>query len=475
MIANYSMSTNMRTAVDKVLEGITQDKDSSSVANITMRFSCKSFPDLTVLFSREIDEFTIHQDFIENYTDKITAKLTIGIDEYVTLAKLNKDLECKVDITFMRADHGSTEVNEKASSQSYSKPADISMTYKAVITNLADIFKLINPARLQFPSHENETDKDRPELKLNVELIDATVHKARKKILNGVYRDVKMEQVIRYVISSLGFTEAHVAAPDNTKVYTNFIIPPMHYIEDIMGFLQTGNGLGIYRNGLCSYISQGVYYVYPRYGEPSSKFPIHIYSLGDNRAYSMLERFDHADDDDPGTHHIIINEGISETNYSPTGTENSPTAYNVFIDEIALLAGRRLTNDGEMEANAVTANFVTVPSDPMSTDEFVKVEYRKQHGNEFALWSDLQAMQGTKFSFTWNKARPFIFRPSTVVNIHDDDPQYGYKVTKGICERATYTFKKTGNSALMPLFICSAKVDIECRNIKKDGSRNQKY
>lgn len=461
------MSPSMRKSIEYVLDGINKEKDYSSVANITMTFTNKDYTELKVYLSREIKTLTIHQDYVKNYSDKIIGELELGYDEYKTLVDLRKNLNCKIEITYLRPDHALTEVTDGGGD---SKKPNITLKCKAVLLHYEDIYKKIPPERLD-PKKRDEADKDRPTLHMTVEFIDEKLYLARKTQLNAVFRSTTMEKTLLYVCNQFGFNEAHIHDPDNKKTYTNFVIPPTFTIDNIISYLQNAPSMGIYRNGIISYISQNCWYIYPRYGEPLNKMPVHVYSIGSTPAYNALNRFDRIDDKCPKTRHIITNSGIEEENYSVAGTENLPTAYNVHLDENILEGCRRLVADGEFKANMMVKDYTSVPSDPVSMSDFIKVEYRHSYDNDFAIFSDLQAMQGTRYRFKWQKARPFCFRPATIVLIHADDPVNGYKTMKGMCEGADYFFKRDTSSALMPFFTCNADIVVECKNII-GGQRN---
>ena len=460
------MSPTMRKSVDYVVKGIQDSYDKSTVANITMLFKSKRWGKLKVYLSREINKFCVIQNFTQNYTDKMIAELSVGADEYKVLFSIRKDLWCDVNITYIRPDHSTSEIGCSEAK------ADLTLKCKAMLIQYEDINKKI-PADRLWPKEQGNRDvqdPDRPTLGITVELIEEKVYLARKEALNAVFRDTYMHQVLKYVCNYFGFTQAHIEKPHNTKQYTNFIIPPSKGIEEIVPWLQTAPGFGIYKTGCCFYIARNIVYIWPRFGEPLCKYPRHVYSVPNTPALVSTNRNDCRDKDCAKTYHILIGSGLREKNHSDTGTENEPTAYNVFMTQNAFDGTRRLKADGVWEANQMARDLVVLPSDPIDMHDFIKVQFRHSNDNEYALYSELQSHQGTTIEFDWEKARPWTFIPSTVVNIHYDDAT-GYKTIKGMAEYCYYTYKRDHDSPLMPLFTCNATIGIEVKNIL-DGERN---
>ena len=464
-MTTLDMSQQMRKNLDYVIKGIQDSNDKSTVANITMLFKSKRWTKLKVYLSREIKWFHVHQDFVRNYTDKMTAELEIGIDEYKVLYSIRKDLWCDVEITYLRPDH-TVDLDEVPCGQ---RKADFTLKCKAMLIQYEDIFKKI-PAERLWPKDRDQVDQDRPTLKMTVELIEEKMYYARKEVINAVFRDTYMHQVLKYVCNYLGFDKAHIEKPHNTKQYTNFVIPPSKGIDTIIPWLQTAPGFGIYTTGCCFYVARNIVYIWPRYGEPCCKYPRHVYCIANNVSLESLNRTDCRDKDCAKTYHMLVAGGLNEKNHSDVGTENAPDAFNVFMDQNAIDGTRRLKADGVWEANQMVRDLVVLPSDPIDMHDFIKVQFRHSHDNEFALYSELQSYQGSTVEFDWAKARPWSFIPSTVVNIHYDDPT-GYKTIKGMTESADYMYRKAKNANLEPLFICSAKIRVEVKNIL-GGERN---
>ena len=277
---NNDLSEAFKKEVEDIVKKIGTN---TSVANIEMEFSCPDIPDKKVYLCKEIESLTIEQDFVLNISDKITAELVMHRDPYIGMLYMRKNMFCQITITHTHPD-------KVVDDQEYKMKPAFEHKYKVLVTRYEDLFKKMSTEQL-FPTKRNEEDHDQKSYRMSVQLIDEDVYKARKESLYFTGRDTSMADMMRYCINYFGFKKAYFCKPDNGRKYTNFVIPPSYGVEEIMSFLQNAAGLGIYNDGLISYISNGVWYVYPRYGEPVNKFTTEVYCLGGNK-YIGLNRMD---------------------------------------------------------------------------------------------------------------------------------------------------------------------------------------
>lgn len=449
---NNDLSDALKTEVEKIIKKI--DKE-STVTNITMTFTSPKFPDYKVYLCREIQSLKIEQDYVANITDKITAELSMERDPYIGMLYMRKNMNCQLEITFFKPD-------EVADNDQYKRKPDISKKYKVSVTKFEDLFKKMSTEQL-FPEKRRENDSDRKEFMMTVEMMEEDVYKARKQNLYFTGRDTTMYDMMRYCVNYFGYKKAYLAKPDNTKKYSNFVIPPAHYVEDIFYYLQNGEGFGIYKDGLISYITEGAWYVYPRYGEPVSKKPIEVYITGNNK-YTGLNKNDCTEG--PKTK-IISQSNLQEINWTNVGSENEPTSIVAQMSELMVDASRTLVNDAICNLERRCHTPTVVPPDVMDYDNFVRIKHVKSHANLCKLDSDARAMQGRTLTFPWHHAIPWTFHPATIVTIYYDDKG---KMEKhiGMCEKATYLYKKSEQSRILPLFTCEAEIEVYC-SVREKG------
>lgn len=446
------LSDTMKKEVNRILDGIKDVKEEEryNYYNIVLTFTSTLVPTLKVILSRELKSLVIEQNFIDNFTDKITAELELDTQELLSMYYLRKELMCQLSIT---------KLDPHVKLPEHRKPF-YEKTYRCVILNARDIFKQISTERI-LPNNSKAPIPDymQSSFGMKIELIDDTVYDARKGRLNLIARNCRIKDVMLWAINELGIKKAAIVEPDNDHLYLNFVIPPLKDITNIMSFFQNAPGMGVYYNGFCSYITEDCWFVWPRYGEPVAKRPIIVYGLGP-RNYDGLDRYDWKEED---TRHILINSDISETNWSILGSENKVNAANVQQATKVMDTSRTIVDDDKFEMAPVINNYVSIPLDAMKATKCVNVDFFHDHANIFTIHSDIGAYQTTTLGFTWKNAEPFAFTPSTVVK-YNYDHKLGYKSMAGMCEKATYTFTFNKGTMLYPFFACNADVVISCHN-----------
>ena len=453
---NNDLSDAMKKQVEKLVEKIGND---SIVANITMTFTSPKFPEYKVYLCREIQSLSIHQDFVKNITDKITAELLLEKDTYVGMLYMRKNLFCQLEITFVHPE-------QVFDNNQYKRKPDYSEKFKVMLTKWEDLFKKFSTEQL-FPEKRRENASDHKLFNMSIELLMDDVFKARKQAFYITGRDTTMKQMVRYAINYFGFKKAHISTISNTKQYTNFVIPPAYGVEEVMSYLQNGPGLGIFKDGLISYIQNHCWYVYPRYGEPLNKCPIHVYCLGGGR-FEGMSRNDWEEGNQTASPvtgkfplHIISPFEMKEDSWISKGTENEYTSIVAHMSDLVIDASRTLVNDEKTVLNRNTHYPTVVPPDIMDYDNFIRIKHVKSHGNLFKLCSEARSLQCRTLSFKWKHARPWVFQPATAVYVHYDD--HG-KMDEGlgICEMADYTFTRDKEGRTEPVWTCEGNFDICC-------------
>ena len=442
----------MKKEVEKICKKIDRE---STVSNITMTFTSPKFPEYKVYLCREINAMTIHQDLVRNITDKIVVELLMERDPYIGMLYMRKNMFCQLEITYFKP-------SEVADDIQYKRKPDISKKYKVAVTKFEDLFKKLSTEQL-FPEKRRENDGDRKTYLMSVEMIEEDVYKARKEALYFTGRDTNMYDMMRYCCNYFGYKKAYLAKPDNTRKYSNFVIPPAYHVEEIFGFLQNSPGLGVYKDGLISYITEGAWYVYPRYGEPVNKKPINVYCLGGNKYIGLNKN----DIQEGALTKILSQSEMDEINWTNVGSENEPTSYVAQMTDLLVDASRTLVSDKKCLLERRNHYPTVVPSDIMDYDNFIRIKHVKSYGNLYKVCSDARAMQCRTLRFQWYHARPWVFHPATIVTVYYDEKG---KMEKhiGMCEKATFTYKKDPNSRILPLFTCDAVIEV-CCSIREKG------
>lgn len=452
------LSVQLRTKVDELVEKI---GNASEVINVFATFTSPSNPMFNVTMSKHIKKITIEQKFLTNYTDKIIMTCEVKKNDYIVLYNSRKDLQCLLTFTAF----------DPSASIFFPEKPYFKRKYRALMLTTGDIFKEIPLHEIE-PDDHMEMDHERKYFNVEFELITDAVYQMRKKKLNYMATTAIMNDILHYTANAFGFLQAVIVPPDNMQVYTNFYVPPSLGINEIMHYYQRAPGYGVYNRGFCYYITDDVFFVFPRFGVPLPLNLIDIYSIGEKN-YEGLNKFSHQEEyslwqkwfnnlgPGSGKYEILCNTAITEKNWSDEGSENDPTAYVVQKDN-TLIDGMKINRkDEEYHVISNTINYVIKPADPVSLTS-INMASRRSHANEYVIQSELYRYQGTSIAFTWLNARPFTFLPATSVKFHYDD-KFGYKCINCTCEAVTYTIEQL-ESPLLPAFGCQARVMLNHMN-----------
>ena len=456
MIASAALSDTMRSEMKRIISNIELAKSDTNAKNraaslpnlynITLVFTSKINPMVNVKLSREVKTVTIEQDYVNNITDKITAELEISVNTFEILQQFRSELFCELSFTPSDFTHGPIKQFTPV----------FCRQFRAVLLNTQDIYKSISGRKLR-PKDYNKTaevtDVAHLTLPLKLELIDDTVYSARHDRIHGVFGEVNMINMLRHIVSDFGIPKAAIKMPDNSYFYTNLVIPPDFGIADIMGFMQNGPGMGVYNNGFCSYITDGTWYIYPRYGEGWSKRVVQLYSLGKD-TIAGLNKFDWKEvlsDESDWVTHILLNSDVVENNWSLLGVENTPNAANIQSADLLIDGTRKWIKDDTFHMRPVASPTVFVPSDVMSAEKSINMTFKTSQANDFTITSELCATQASTLAFRWEACSPFTFTPGTEVKFNYDHPG-GYKSVSCKCEQVTYKFIQSTTHNLYPVF-----------------------
>ena len=463
MGAVTSLGTAFQKEVNRVAGNISNEL--SNIYNIELYLARENESTEISPLSREIQKITIAQDFTNNYTDKIIVDLQLNLATYQWLILNRSDLYARVMFT---------KVDPNVPLPKYREP-EYSEYFKAILLTQADPSKLI-PASVTKEHGSPHTPYEYSSFNAKLELMDVRTYQARKKRFNVCLRGdgehgVTMDSIIKYSIARFGFTKASVVPPDNKTKYVNFVIPPVFGIDDLMEWLQKSPGHGVYNNGFCSYITNGVWFVWPRYGGYISKRAVQIYKLSPNM-WNGLKKYDWQEvlSDGDVTTHILVPGNVDETNYGQTGYENRPNMISMQITDQIVDNCRTLLEDGKFRMEPQLRNVVVIPhkNDTADTLNNINYDFRYSHGNTFSKESEVVAFDQTTLRFSWNACRLFTFTPGTVVKYlyeHMSGTTLSMKVMTGSCESVTYVFEKDEGSRLYPYFKGTADVTICCSNM----------
>lgn len=439
-----SLTTSLSKALnDSVLKIL--DANLDGLYDITMTF----FSSENREFVYKVDYFQsigINQNFMRHYTDVITLEIRFRPEEYLRILQNAKGLRCRIEFR---------SVNR--STQKVGKPV-FELNQMVIIKEKSDVLKRVAKGDLvptvdapQLEAHLSNY------ITVEVDLIDDIVYSMRKQKTNFIARKTTVEDVLILIAELFGISSVYIVPPSNTKVYENFVIPPMLSLGDILTYIQNHDAMGIYDYDVGYYITSGVLYIYPLLDtDPKSKSTVHIYNVGAG-TYSGCDSYHRFDKSDI---HLISNVGAEDLELIYEGLENTGNSFIIqppekLLDNWRTMGSRSFTINKD---NLVTIN-LEVP-DGITSDVYSPVF--KRSDNMHKLRTELAANYITLVNIGWDHAVPMLIKPGGRIEYHyDGDGKY---ITRsGLCNGVVYEFKPIASLG-KKLYACSAALSLSIGN-----------
>lgn len=228
----------------------------------------------------KIVRLEIHEEFEASVCDFIHMSVMLSLSEIRRLELFHKSLKCQLD--FYKADPEQGIVS--------SQPA-ISIEWFAIFTNRGSVYRNATPAQLNNISGEQLGTQQMVEVSFS--LYNPGAIDMRGKKTAGVFRNTNVTEMIYWTAYHFGAKTIDMKLSQNSIVYENFILEPMHYMNDIFDYIQ--NRYGVYQYGISVYYfglseKDSVLYIYPpfMYDPPQVEVdtPIEIIYLGQRQLQS---------------------------------------------------------------------------------------------------------------------------------------------------------------------------------------------
>lgn len=203
----------------------------------------------------KITKLSIHEEFETKICDFINISVMVPIEEMRLLEKSYRALKCKLD--FYTADPEQGVV---------SNSAGIHIDWYAVLRNRGSIYRNATPNQLNNIAGEALDKQQLVEIEL-VLTSPGSLNLRNKKVA-GVFRDTNVTDMIYWVSHYFGAKNINMRPAQNEEEYENFILEPMHYMNDVFDYIQ--NRYGVYQYGISVYYYgldefDSVLYIYPPY------------------------------------------------------------------------------------------------------------------------------------------------------------------------------------------------------------------
>lgn len=402
--------------------------------------------DVTISIIRIADDFNIN-----NLVD-IRMKCSIRTTYIADLIKHQNDLYCHLVVEYL----------DKNTSMPALDEAPEIYEYNMLIFDAGSIAKSIGIQHAGTMSDISNTPSiDQAEafsiLDIEFQLIPEDGYNFNKAAFMGLFKQVTIAKVIRYIANAVGVKRIYLVDPDNTLTYNHIYIPPQYWkIDIIFDYLQ--RQYGVYNAGITYYLSNGILYVYPPFDiEATRKNRITIIRTPPN---TYLGAFNYHDKD--GDHLTIISN--SEAFHDASGhisSENTGNA-NMFIRADSPIDGQVIYGE---EFKFTDTNVVSSTNiDNTIADRSISVKYSKPTINTYQHMSNFARNNTERIVVNWLYARLNMIPPGTPVDFVFDDKDAVMSKT-GLVESALYQINRVmisgGRSIFNVTCVLALRLDID--------------
>lgn len=334
-------------------------------------------------------------------------------------------------------------------------PAELILneTYRVIHKTMMDLTKQ-QPADLIEP--ENKAMITEAHLatryNVNIQLFPEDLYQLRKSRHNFILEGTIVDTISLYAYLNK-IRKINMPPPDNTKVYTNLVMPNFQDITSFFSYLQTAPNLGVYYKGMVAFFLRGTLYLYPPYDftQHTTKKVVHIYQLGENEALGASLYYKVSE---TGDLHIITNSKSKNLQLNHLGQENFGST--LILQDATLLDKGWLTMNAEKkmvipEHVMTMVHHFTEDKPGISKDSF-NMRFLFDNGNPFVEKAKLYQMQRTIVGCAWNKAIPYLIEPGQSVvyhfaNISAETGAYVYSTKRGRIASVSYSLSLTNQSS----------------------------
>lgn len=408
------MTTNplLKEAITSVLA-----KKATTQTSLSLSISSPNNPDF-IYKTNFLEDFTIVQDFFQNYMDDITTTLTLSPRDYSRLYENRTSLHAILTVSYV----------DNTSNHILAIPEPLTFQYRILLTDLQNL-KLRNP----------DIDKMvEPTMQTTIRLIEPEMFDITQQEIYGTFKDTNMLGVLKHVAQVTGIRRLSIYPPDNVMTYDHLIIPPApgKNFSGIFSWLQ--DTYGVYLKGLAAYFTGGTLYIYPPYEtRPETSEYIHLY-IGERGEQSGLNSYHSVDGD---IVNIVAPGAGTVTDLSQGGAEKAGTGM-IMMRSSQLLDGftettahgTRFTQKGSVVVNYEGSKQIAegrrnVKHAPQTTD------------NVFALTSRTIKYQAQLINLEWMRSVFGLLHPGHRLKyLFDESQTLGTK--DGILEGVSYSYSK---------------------------------
>lgn len=404
------------------------------------------------------------QDFSGSWTDEHTLKVTLASRDYLRLVNNYHNLVCHIDI-YPYDDR--TDTKDTIPLKSFD--------FQAFLKNASDIRKTINTNTLS-AADETRAEAIPQLIPAEFQLIEIDIYEYTRNKLRTILTNTTVEKAICFLASKyFKVPNVFIMPPDNKTTYTNFIIPPMLNLVEILEHID--KYYGIYNEGVGFYLTNKTLFVYPKFNtkKPSVFSTVHLYHAGekfpDGTKYHVYSNNDL---------HIVVSAldnvlAIQDSVVEKVGTRQIVLDTDSIMDECFMyepthdntLINRLGIGEAILNPNKVVV-YHPETEDIGFNQRTVVPQYRVNWNNMYKINELVNSIRCNILLLEWKSAEPFSIFPGSTVKYHYDSDVYRDRMRdKSVSEQVYRYCETTGSIASMvyiirPIMLKSGKQLFNC-------------
>lgn len=418
--------TNISPALEEKVVEVSKKKISNICTIQTKIYSDND--DQLVVKPKLVKTFNISHNFDASYHEKITATFQVSMEEALYILSNDQDLRVTIILTHV--------------TQHYYRPVpnvDPEIyQFRGILLGKDDLKKTMQKVEIMADTEKNSdgSSKYTPEqiramkFDLQMELMDEVIYEFSKRPLNGLLKDVSMEDTVHFLANALGIQKVQMTTPDNPTKYKHVILNPMVTLEVIDRLQET---YGIYQKGIGYYYFNDTLYVYPEYElDAQSDAEIHFWRLPVN-SYPGSSSYSSVEDN---VLKILLTENAEFRSLSEVGTEQ--------LGNFQITKRTDTQLDVDTQQNGISATVrqnnlysVAPENEKTATTGKVSARYNGVSNNPLAMSSEMARVMCSMMSTTWNMAWPWSIKPGSKV-VYNYEEVSGLKTANGIIHSVEY-------------------------------------
>lgn len=381
----------------------------------------------------------IHQDFYNAYMDYTNLKIELELGEFLELMANKQDIH--VTVSFF-----------KYGPDTIIKPVAFRIVeYIGVLKDMMDLSAKTSKSELE--ERSKNTGKEIATMPVELQLIPEAAYKLRKKKFNFILHKATTFDAIAMTTYALGLNEAYIETPDNTKEYTQVIIPPLFDISSVFDYLQKSEAYGVYDYGINYYYMLDTLYICGMFKRHTGN-RIDIYTAGED-TYAGGSIY-HKESKDKLE--VVLSGYINNTKKSHDIQENVGTSLIQHSVANSIHELGEVSSNDKFTINKEFLNNLSLFDDDAGA---IRDSWNQTYvigDNQHKLTTALFMSRMEYLSAKWEFAMPFTFSPvSNISYLYDA----GKKITtrSAWCKQVVYRIAKM-QSISQKSFSCTASLEV---------------